>query len=184
MDERCLLIKNGRGVRNLPKPIEAKELAGLLDAYSASLELYASQWTRTPEDCVQEAFVELASQLDCPQNPVGWLFRVVRNRALNASRAQKRRTNHEYNAAKPQRLIDDPSATLGAADENARLLRTLDLLAESDRELIVLRIWSGLTWEQIAELTSCSSSSAQRNYQSALEKLKKLLEVPCLTKQD
>ena len=71
--------------------IEANELGSLLDEYSRSLSLYASNWTKSGEDCVQEAFVELAAQIDRPDNPVAWLFKVVRNRAINLQRSDQRR---------------------------------------------------------------------------------------------
>ena len=37
-----------------------------------------------PEDVVQEAFLLLVRQVVAPDNPVGWMYRVVRNRAINA----------------------------------------------------------------------------------------------------
>ena len=42
-------------------PIDAELLGRLLDEHGAALALYASQWTESADDCVQEALVELAS---------------------------------------------------------------------------------------------------------------------------
>ena len=47
-----------------------------------------------------------------------------------------------------------------------------------------MRIWSGLTWSQIAELSETSSSSAQRNYAAAIEKIRIQMESTCLTKPE
>ena len=41
-------------------PIDAEQLGRLLDEHGAALALYATQWTDSPDDCVQEALVELA----------------------------------------------------------------------------------------------------------------------------
>ena len=60
-------------------------LGRLVDRHAAALELYARQWCDTPEDVVQEAFLKLAGQRPLPDKPAAWLFRVVRNGALNAS---------------------------------------------------------------------------------------------------
>ena len=49
----------------------------------------------TPEDVVQEAFLLLVRQAVAPENPTGWLYRVVRNRAINAGRSQGRRARRE-----------------------------------------------------------------------------------------
>jgi RNA polymerase sigma-70 factor (ECF subfamily) len=159
----------------LTKPIEPTEIADLLDQYAASLELYASQWTGSPEDCVQEAFVALAGQAKQPENQVGWLFRVVRNRALNEFRASRRRDERERVAAKPDFHGADPATHSEIDEQRNELLGVLEELQPDDRELIVLRIWSGLNWREIAELTGTSSSSAQRRYVAALEKMKLLL---------
>ncbi len=166
------------------KPIEPKQIARLLDENARSLALYASQWTRSPDDCVQEAFVELASQKVCPDNPVAWLFRVVRNRALNELRSRQRRSKREQSAARTDTQLNDPAAKFILEDEQRELMSVLKKMAEDDRELIVLRIWSGLTWEEIAKLTATSSSSAQRRYVAALEKMKLRLESKCLTKPE
>jgi DNA-directed RNA polymerase specialized sigma24 family protein len=74
-------------------------LGRLVDRHAAALELFARQWCDAPEDVVQEAFVKLAAQRTLPENPVAWLFRVVRNGALNAAEAARRRRRHEAEAA-------------------------------------------------------------------------------------
>src|ERR1700727_2302022 len=70
-------------------------LGRLVDRHAAALELFARQWCDTPEDVVQEAYVKLAAQRTLPENPAAWLFRVVRNGALNAAQAARRRRRHE-----------------------------------------------------------------------------------------
>ena len=57
----------------------------LWDQHSAALVLYARQWCDAPEDVVQEAFLLLVRQNAAPDNPGGWLYRVVRNRAITKS---------------------------------------------------------------------------------------------------
>ncbi|NOY29686.1 MAG: sigma-70 family RNA polymerase sigma factor [Planctomycetes bacterium] len=154
-------------------PDDARLIGDLLDQHGAALELYASQWTNCPEDCVQEAFVELAGRLQPPGHVVAWLYRVVRNRAMNAGRAARRRVHHEQIAgAQRRQAIGDVEKFL--------LTEALNALTAEDREVVVLRVWSDLSWQQIAELINTSSSSAQRRYAGALEKLKQVLEPTCL----
>ena len=153
-----------------------QEIGELLDRHAEALVLYASQWTDVPEDCVQETFVELARQPARPESIVAWLYRVVRNRALNAARAARRRTHHEQLAASGGER--SPSAVYDLEDKET-LSAALAALTTEDREIVVLRVWSGLTWQQIADLTDTSSSSAQRCYVAALTKLRKYLEPPC-----
>ncbi|QEG25099.1 RNA polymerase sigma factor [Mariniblastus fucicola] len=166
--------------------IPPEQLASLLDQHARALEIYASQWCRSPEDCVQEAFVGLAARKPPPDCNVAWLYRAVRNRAINAARSAKRRTDHErqrsFEIASKVAAEFDPSQMATRRDEEQQLLSSLELLPADSRETVVLRIWSGLTWQQIAELTETSSSSAQRKYVQAIEQLRSILESTCLTK--
>ncbi len=49
-------------------------------------------------------------------------------------------------------------------------------LPEKLREIVVLRIWSQLSFEEIAEVTAMSKTSVFRTYAEALEHLRKRLE--------
>ena len=66
-------------------------LSRILREHGAALVLYSRQWCRTPEDVVQEAFFSLARQVECPDNVLAWLYRVVRNGAISAAQAASRR---------------------------------------------------------------------------------------------
>ena len=160
--------------------VNARLIAQLLQQHGEALQRYAAQWTVAPEDCVQEAIVKLAGQDTLPESPVAWLYRVVRNDALNRGRGERRRTAHEQQAAKlyRQRVSDAESP-----EDLQALAEALNRLQALDRELVTLRIWSALTWEQIGQLTSQSSSSAQRRYVAALKKIRKELEIACPTNQ-
>ena len=79
----------------MPPPSDAAFIAEMLNRHGAALELYAAQWTNAAGDCVQEALVELAGLAVKPENPKAWLYRVVRNRALNTARSARRRAGHE-----------------------------------------------------------------------------------------
>jgi RNA polymerase sigma factor (sigma-70 family) len=156
--------------------VDATLIAEMLDRHGAALALYAGQWTAQADDCVQEALVELARQPKPPENPVAWLYQVVRNRALNASRASRRRTAREKEAAERRQARSDSTA---AAEIHDALL----VLEPIAREIVVLRIWGGLAWQEIAEVTGVSKSSAQRNYVQSLEELRKHWEPDsCATK--
>ncbi len=154
-------------------PVDAELLANLFDRYAAALQFYAAQRTTAPQDCVQEAFVELARQTSQPRDPGAWLFRVVRNRALNAARAQRRRLAHEEEAARRELAMRRASVDPGDA---AAITDLLQLISDEQREIVVLRVWGQLSWQEIAEVTQGSRSAAQRNYVQALTRLRKHLE--------
>ena len=57
----------------------------------------------------------------------------------------------------------------------------LESLASENREVIVARLWGGLTFEEIATLAGCSSSAAHRRYTSGMSELKERLGLACPT---
>jgi RNA polymerase sigma-70 factor (ECF subfamily) len=167
----------------MPRPVDATLIAEMFDRHAAALALYARQWTAQADDCVQEALIELARQPQAPDNPAAWLYRVVRNRALNAARAQRRRTAHEQGAHAPheRRMQPDPA-------ERSDMVDALDRLPVDVREVVVLRVWGQLAWQEIAEVVGGSRSGAQRTYVAGLEQLRGIWDVrsrddqPCRTK--
>jgi RNA polymerase sigma-70 factor (ECF subfamily) len=152
-------------------------LGQLIDRYAPALLLYARQWCAAPEDVVQEAFIKLTRERPPPRNAAPWLYRVVRNGAISAARSARRRCRHETVAAERHPLWFTPEETsaLDAADAT----KALEGLPAEQREVIVAHLWGGLTFEQIAALMDCSSSTAHRWYSAGLALLRERLDVPC-----
>jgi RNA polymerase sigma factor (sigma-70 family) len=158
-------------------PITPEVLAGLLDRHAAALELYARQFSRAADDAVQEALVELARQRSMPDDVLAWLYRVVRNKALTAARAAGRRQRHEGHAAEQR-----PAWFIAAGAESLDAQTATDALAalpEEQREVVVAHLWGGLTFQQIAQVTGASDSTAHRRYLAALTAIRERLNVPC-----
>ncbi len=152
------------------------DLARLIDAHAAALVLYARQWCDAPEDVVQEAFVKLVRQSRPPLDAVAWLYRVVRNGALDDAKVARRRQRRESSAARPVRWFVEPEVD-GLDAETA--VAALERLVPEHREAIVARHWGGLSFEQIAEVVGCSASTAFRRYSAGVEELRKQLGVTC-----
>lgn len=154
-----------------------EQLSRLVDDYAAALVLYARQWCAAPDDVVQEAFVKLAAQRKPPDNVAGWLYRVVRNGALAAARAERRRRHHESVAA--LRMPSWFTPTEAARLDSETATEALQCLPPEQRETLVAHLWGGLTFEQIGELTGVASSTAHRRYLAGLSALRERLRVPC-----
>ena len=157
----------------------------LLDRHGAALVLYArsccagnGSGDHLPEDLVQEALVALWRQADLPERPVAWLYRVVRNRAIDARRAKRRRHDHESRAAThvQEAWFASPVESGLLAEE---VSAALEELPPEQRETIVARLWSDLTFEEIAELTETSTSTAHRRYVEGLANLRERMNSPC-----
>jgi len=156
--------------------MSATDIARLIDANAAPLVLYARQLCETPEDVVQEAFLKLVRQSGPPVDAVAWLYRVVRNGALDAAKMARRRQRRESAAARPVRWFVE-SEVDGLEAETA--VAALERLAPEEREVIVAHHWGGLSFQQIAVVAGCSASTAFRRYTAGVEDLRKQLGVIC-----
>jgi RNA polymerase sigma-70 factor (ECF subfamily) len=145
-----------------------------VDTHAAALVLCARQWCTEPEDVVQEAFVKLVRQSPPPTDAVAWLYRVVRNGAIDVGKTARRRQRRESSVARPEHWFVE-SEIDGLDAETA--VAALESLADDEREVIVARHWGGLSFEQIGGMVGCSASTAFRRYTSGVDQLRKQLGV-------
>ena len=135
------------------------------------------------EDAVQDVFLELfrpdgALARVSREKPGGFktfLYAVVRNGALAATRGAVRRRRREERVSQDEAWFSSTDRHLDAR-EATRLLAELPL---EQREVIVARLWGGLTLEEVAALAGCSVATAHRRYQAGLAELHKRLEGQC-----
>ncbi len=142
----------GQGERRLTLP-------ELFDAEESNLLRYAFSLLRRraiAEEIVQEVFLQLHANWNDVANPRHWLFRSVRNRAFNYVRDHQR----EVSAKEPVEMVDEGGETAEAIMlrmEAAGVLRkTIECLDESDRRLVELKYFDGMTYRQISEATGLS----------------------------
>jgi RNA polymerase sigma-70 factor (ECF subfamily) len=154
--------------------IAPEELGRLYREHAPALRLYVRQWPEGDEDLVQDAFVKLAQQSPAPEQVLPWLYSVVRNGALAAGRGEARRRRR-------QDRVSASEAWFAAADDHLDGREATRLLAElplEQREVVVARIWGGLTFEEAARLAGCSLPTAHRRYQAGLAVLRERLTGP------
>ena len=134
-----------------------------------------------PKTWSKMRFWSLMREPDVPENVVGWLYRVVRNRALNAARSSGRRQRHE--AAAAHRTEPWLVCCEGDRLDAAAAARALEELPDQQREVIIARLWGGLSFEEIARLTGSPVSTAHRWYQRGLAALRERLSGVCPEKK-
>ena len=157
------------------RPIAPDLLGRLYREHAPALFLFARQWGDGAEDVVHAAFLKLALQPALPEQVLPWLYRVVRNEALAAQRTAARRRRREQRAGTPEAWFRPDDDRLDA-DEAARRLAELPLEL---REVIVARLWGGLTFDDVARLVGCSLPTAHRRYHAGLTELRTRLKAPC-----
>lgn len=149
---------------------EEFDIQRLLDENMPGLILYARQWfASAAEDVVQDAFLRLLRETPPPKTPKAWLYRVVRNAAIDRQRKESRFRQEPVPdwfdglARQPE-----PMPTWDGED----LTRALKRLEPDQREIVVSKIWGGLAFREIAELTGQPTSSVHHDYRQALDRLR------------
>lgn len=126
---------------------------------------------------MQQAFVRLATMAPPPGSPLAWLATVVRNEAVSVARAESRRRRREHVAACGQNHWLEASAAhstdaLSAGD----VQQALSELDEETREIVIARVWTSLTFREIAKVFGISHATAQRRYESGIAELRRQME--------
>lgn len=121
------------------------------------------------EDIVHGVFVKILKGHVAPETPAAYLYRAVRNEALNARRNGWRETQLEECDGCFTHRYGNQEAALA-------LQKALSELPEEQREVVIMRIWGGMTLEEVAEETRVSLNTVASRYRYALEKLRDRLK--------
>lgn len=141
----------------------------LYDQKAAALLLYGRALGLShseAEDVLQETFMALLKLPEKPEAVENYAFRTIRNRALNYKRSLWRRIAREVESIRWfERDADETPAERAA-------MRCLEKLPREQREVIVLKIWSQYTFEEIGQMLDLSPNTIAGRYRYGMEKLR------------
>jgi RNA polymerase sigma-70 factor (sigma-E family) len=133
---------------------------------------------QSAEDVVQDAFAAFVTKgprLRDQKAALGYLRTSVVNGSRSALR--RRRTARGYTPPwEPDR--PDPSDHAVLAEEHREVIAALNKLAPRQREVLVLRYWSGLSEAEIADALGISRGAVKSTASRAMDALESLLERP------
>jgi RNA polymerase sigma-70 factor (ECF subfamily) len=156
----------------LERVLSAEDVRVLYDKHGPALVAYACSFVTdaaAAEDVVHQVFLRLLSApVQTPDVPVAYVYRAVRNAALNARRNGQRDAPLDSNSSVFERRDGNREAALA-------LQRALAELPEEQREAVVMRVWSGMTLEEVAAATGTPLNTVASRYRYALEKLRERL---------
>lgn len=148
------------------------EVESLYQKHGATLAAYACSCgldRASAEDVVHQLFLKiLGEKAFAPQAPVAYLYRATRNASLNLRRDRQRETDLKITES----WFIHPS---GSYEEVLILQKSLKELPEEQRETVFLKIWSGMTLLEIAEVTGSPLNTVASRYRYALAKLRDCL---------
>jgi RNA polymerase sigma factor (sigma-70 family) len=179
------------------RPTEETELVeraqrGEVVAYEELVRRYQDLAVRTAflasggaddaEDAAQEAFVKAYRSLGrfragSPFRP--WLLRIVANEARNRRRSANRRSGLALRAAEDRRSPDaapSPEAAVLDRETQAFLLRAVEALPTSDRDVVVARYLLDLPEAETATMLGIPSGTVKSRLSRALARLRQRLD--------
>jgi RNA polymerase sigma-70 factor (ECF subfamily) len=151
------------------------------DQLSPKLVLYARQLTSSAsdaDDVVQMAFVRWWRRFpEGDTENVPLLYAAVRTIALDLRRSDTRRTKRELVSEITLKSEDAPIFDpLPETKEIAAIVMdALSKLPEEQREVVTLKLWGGLTFQEIATAMGISINTVSGRYRYALNALQKQL---------
>ena len=137
------------------------------EQYKTGLFRYILSMTRDPqlaEDILQDTFVQLivgGIRFE-PGKERAWLYKVARNKCLDALKRRKR-----------TQALSVPAV---AEPQTWTFLELLAPLTAAEQELVTLKIIGGFSHKEIAKLTGMTAAAAQKRYERAIRKLRKEME--------
>ena len=144
--------------------------------HAPKLLLFARQKARSEadaQDLMQEAVVECWQRNGDGPPPLPLVFTTIRRRAIDLARREDRRVNREQVVALD---ASRPWFDTGVEDrEFSRVVQqALAMLSAEQREVILLKIWGGLTFVEIGDALDIPANTAASRYRYGMSELRKL----------
>jgi RNA polymerase sigma-70 factor, ECF subfamily len=174
--EKRVYQNASRGTRDEASGSLKSELEKLFDDYGQALYTCALSVTGCPgfaEDAVQEAFFRIFRLGTVPDNLKAYVFRSVRNIAIDQLRRNARlvEMNQDF-------VFDSsgPDEDLETKEMKQRVAQVLQMLSADERETIVQHLYGGLTFREISEIRGDPVGTVASWYRRGLARMKTHLE--------
>lgn len=151
-------------------------LESLIKKYSKPLIRYATGILKDAEvakEVVQECFLKCLQQNQTQIQIPGWLYREVRNRAIDIWR--KHRKTESLSEESQNNLRSDlpnPLEGLEARQDMQHLVQQIEKLSPRDQEVVRLKYAEGLTYQQIADVLDLTATNVGFILFQALKKIR------------
>jgi len=156
--------------------------------FSPRLVLFARQLSRSSadaEDIVQNAVLKVWNARrkrnggkDPEQTPdPAEIYTAIRRVAIDLGRRETRRLRREEKVIDFEQAkgVDYFECPFEDRERSAEITRALEKLPQTQREVLTLKIWNGLTFQEIGQALDISENTAASRYRYALEALRRSL---------
>ena len=144
-----------------------------LREHGPKLLAFANQWASCQADagrCLPGGVRPVLAEQRRWREPLLYLYRCVRNVAIDWARSAKRRQRHEQALGRGQ-VACPADAPLEQSEMEQSIQEALSKLPTNQREVVVLHLWSDMTFAQIGTILSIPLSTAHAMYRTAMQTL-------------
>lgn len=162
-----------------------EDFALLYDAYVNkiySFIYFRTQHKETAEDLTSRAFMKALEKIKSFNPELGnfsaWLYRIARNSVIDHYRTKKNETDiadiWDLSDGQDIERDIDTKEKLKAVDAYLKTLKS------EQREIIIMRVWQGMSYLEIAEVLGRSEASCKMTYLRAIARLKQEMPLSVL----
>lgn len=132
------------------------------------------------EELFQEVFLSVwtkRAQYQFPRSFRSWLFAIAANRCRADYRSAKGASVplDETGGDAPLASGPEPSEAAVATETAVQVSQAVALLPPQQRSVVVLRVWNGMSYAEIAEVAGCSEATVRSHMHHALGALRRTL---------
>lgn len=153
-------------------------LERLYDEHAPALFAFLLNFTRDENDTrdvLQEICIKLARQPDllaAVRDERAFLLRLAHNAAIDLMRRRGTRSKHHEQFGAEQTSAFAPTSDPDEAAFRTELSAALGELPADQRAVVHLKLWGGLTFEEIAATLEITPNTAASRYRYGLDKLR------------
>lgn len=169
--------------------LDQEALAAFFDLYFPRVHGYLRRLLRDEhlaEDLTQDVFLHVHRALPSydPERPLRpWVFTIATNKVRDYWRSRRHRQSQSEESVEEAGWADSlaeegplPGDALESLEVDEALREAVERLPEGMRVTVLLRVFEGLTFEQIGETIGRNEVAARKRFSRALTELRRLMD--------
>lgn len=169
---------NEQNIIKLCQKGETEKFGLIYDKYVKQLYnfiYYKTFHKETAEDILSQVFLKALNKINNYDPKIGsfssWIYKIARNQIIDHYRTKKTNINIEdvWN------IEDDSNISLDTENKIKleKIKKYLSKYSVEQREIIMLKIWEGLSYKEISEVVGKSEASCKMMFSRTIDKLRK-----------
>ncbi len=182
-------VKSDQALLNSYLQGDRSAISRLIERHSRRVRDYIRMMVKdndVADDILQETFIKAVRVIDEGRYTdngkfLSWIMRIAHNQVIDHFRSQKQNrqvneSNAGYNVLGTLRFAEKNIEDRMVADQIEADIRSLvEMLPDEQREVVMMRYYSGLSFKEIAEQTNVSINTALGRMRYALINLRKMI---------